>query len=1550
MSLFSTVALWGKFLAGRRKRPNRAAADRMHICRFEAMEPRQMLTATPAQIHLGSVFFDPNPGGSGANTIQVTFQGGAPNTQMTQLVINGTKSPAGQAVGDIVWDTSAAPLNIVSHAGFQVLNETVTGSQIVLTFSGFVPGDELTLTVGADEITAINPQTQALTTGPLTKGNDFQDSHLVGTFTAPHFEPITVDTAYVAGFDQLFHQNDVTSGSTLALPTQNYMPPSTTDQSDQTAGASVLVTQTPLPISLAGTVFDDPNQNIVQDTGESGVAGVTLTLMESNGSQFVSTGRTTTTDANGHYIFEFLQPGTYEVDETLPTGYFAVGAAAGTVAGVTDGTVTNSQTVSQVALLGGDTSVQNNFALIRPASISGNVSDCLADQALSNVTVNLLNSSGQVIQHVTTDSAGNYSFTGLQPNATYGVQEIVPNGYMFHVESAGSVGGSTATNTQITQITVGDGTAATAYNFCDVLPGSISGSVNDCLAGVPLNGVTVNLLNASGQVIQSTQTNSQGAYSFNGLLPATTYGVQEIVPTGYMFHEEDAGSVGGSTAVNTQITQVTIGDGTNATAYNFCDVLPASISGSVADCLAGTALSGVTVNLLNSSGNVIQTTTTNSAGAYSFSGLLPNTSYGVQEIVPTGYMFHEEDAGSVGGSTATNTQITQVTLGDGVAATGYNFCDVLPASIGGSVADCLAGTPLSGVTVNLLNASGNVIQTTTTNAQGNYQFTGLLPDTTYGVQEIVPTGYLFHVEEAGSVGGSTATDTQITQVTLGDGVAATGYNFCDVLPASISGSVVDCSAGTNLSGVTVNLLNTSGTVIQTTTTGEDGTYSFGNLLPGQTYGVQEIVPTGFTFHEEDAGSAGGTTAVNTQITQVALGDGVAATGYVFCDEQPVGIKGNVLVDTTGNFLPSEPGLANVTVNLLDSSGNVINTTTTAADGSYSFLNLLPGTYGVDYVTPANYFAASDQPGSVGGQVEGLLKIDQVTLVSGTTGTDYDFWVQPPGTISGFVFQDGPPIQLPVGQTLTAAQVSQYRTGILKSGDPRLGGITLELADADGNAVMDTNGLPVTTTTDSTGFYQFTGLPAGLYTVLEMPQSADALAAHDYITGLKTAGTTGGLPLNPNANISPLFLQELTIPVTSQAIIRIPLPIGASSANNNFSVVTTEAVPIPPPPPPPPPPVPPPVNPPPLNPLPPPEFQPLVAPPAMVSPELPPIPQNFSVGGTGGEIPYTWHLSIIDAGSPRETDPPMQSVSMNPGPIVYDSSSWQGADLSHSQWLVNKGNSNPDLKYIFGTPGAIPVAGDFLGDGRTLMGVFIDGEWFIDVNGNGVWDEGDLYCKLGGPGDKPVVGDWDGDGKADIGVYGPAWYRDDRALAREAGLPKPHNPPTGLKKNMPPKNTDALVDGRTMQHTKTGKMRADVVDHVFRYGQPGDIPVVGDWTGSGVRTIGIFRDGTWYLDLKGDGKWGPGDVEAHFGQAGDIPVVGDWDGSGVDSIGVYRKGQWFLDTNHNNQLDSQDQVRTFGQAGDKPVVGDFDGNGQTEIGVYHNGVFQRPAATTPVAKK
>jgi hypothetical protein len=86
---------------------------------------------------------------------------------------------------------------------------------------------------------------------------------------------------------------------------------------------------------------------------------------------------------------------------------------------------------------------------------------------------------------------------------------------------------------------------------------------------------------------------------------------------------------------------------------------------------------------------------------------------------------------------------------------------------------------------------------------------------------------------------------------------------------------------------------------------------------------------------------------------------------------------------------------------------------------------------------------------------------------------------------------------------------------------------------------------------------------------------------------------------------------------------------------------------------------------------------------------------------------------------------------------------------------------------FGMNGDKAVTGDWSGNGKTKIGVYRPSEnrWYIDYNGNGQWD-GTPTDKLWGPigvnTDIPVVADWMGDGKAKIGMFRPGtgmWYLD-----------------------------------------------------------------------------------------------------------------------------------------------------------------------------------------------
>jgi hypothetical protein len=131
------------------------------------------------------------------------------------------------------------------------------------------------------------------------------------------------------------------------------------------------------------------------------------------------------------------------------------------------------------------------------------------------------------------------------------------------------------------------------------------------------------------------------------------------------------------------------------------------------------------------------------------------------------------------------------------------------------------------------------------------------------------------------------------------------------------------------------------------------------------------------------------------------------------------------------------------------------------------------------------------------------------------------------------------------------------------------------------------------------------------------------------------------------------------------------------------------------------------------------------------------------------------------------------------------------------------------------------------------------------------------------------------------------------------------------------------------------------DRCLQIGMTGDIPLVGDWDGTAFAKVGVFRpsDGFFYLDYNGSGTWdGCGtDRCLQIGMTGDIPLVGDWDGTEFAKVGVFRPsdGIFYLDSNGNGAWDGcgTDRCLAIGLAGDLPFVGDWDGSGTAKVGLF-----------------
>ncbi|MCB9296620.1 MAG: DUF11 domain-containing protein [Lewinellaceae bacterium] len=346
-----------------------------------------------------------------------------------------------------------------------------------------------------------------------------------------------------------------------------------------------------------------------------------------------------------------------------------------------------------------------------------------------------------------------------------------------------------------------------------------------------------------------------------------------------------------------------------------------------------------------------------------------------------------------------------------------------PASLGDFVwsdtdADGIqdAGEPgIGGVTVNLLDGGGAFLQTTTTALDGSYSFTNLAPGD-YIVEFIGPAGFAPSPQDQG---GDDTIDSdanpgtgQTGIITLSSGendpTNDAGYYesafIGDFVWQDTDGDGIQDAGEPGIPGVTVNLYADNnqdgvpdGAPIATDVTGANGEYGF-PVDPGS-YVVEFVTPGGFDPTGQDQGGDDtvdsdpdpntgltGTVTVNSGETDLTVDAGFY---------EPASLGDFVWSDTDADGIQDagEPGIGGVTVNLLDGGGAFLQTTTTALDGSYSFTNLAPGDYIVEFIGPAGFDSSpQDQGGddtvdSDADPVTGLTGV--INLESGETDPTND---------------------------------------------------------------------------------------------------------------------------------------------------------------------------------------------------------------------------------------------------------------------------------------------------------------------------------------------------------------------------------------------------------------------------------------------------------------------------------------------------------------------------------------------------------------------------------
>ena len=563
----------------------------------------------------------------------------------------------------------------------------------------------------------------------------------------------------------------------------------------------------------------------------------------------------------------------------------------------------------------------------------------------------------------------------------------------------------------------------------------------------------------TGNAINATKvTDANGNYSFPDLDPGT-YSLTQTQLTSHACKIPGKASAGqgatmavgtpdngnGSANYGNVISGIQLAANDVAVSYNFGELEPAQIAGVVYNDIDNSqvqdngepGIGGVDVALSCKDyrdRDVSLTTQTQPDGTFSFSDLLPTNETGckLNETQPSGYQDSLETVGTNGGDKSVNDEISAIVLASGDNATGYIFAERSPTLSGHVYVDRNDNgvfdngeVPIAGATLTLTgkdDTGADVNRTTTTNANGFYQFAGLRPSDAggYTVSETQPIAWKDGKDTAGTTGGSVSNDV-IASIVL-HGADQSKDNDFGELGGSLTGTVyTDLNNNgqqdlneSPIPGVTLTLnctdINNNAFGPVTATTNASGNYIFTDIpATGAPHcAISETQPANTTDGKDRVGSLGGILA-NDNLSAIPIAAGQKGTDYDFGEvlANPATIAGHVWHDGNHDRANNEnQPQAGWTVELLHRNNpsdcsempSVVATQTTGADGAYRFEGVSPGTYDIQFRSPNGgvLFAGTQSGDSTG--VSTPCGIGSVVVAAGQDIVDQDLPLDPSGIV------------------------------------------------------------------------------------------------------------------------------------------------------------------------------------------------------------------------------------------------------------------------------------------------------------------------------------------------------------------------------------------------------------------------------------------------------------------------------------------------------------------------------------------------------------------------
>ncbi|HGH0804702.1 TPA: SdrD B-like domain-containing protein [Staphylococcus pseudintermedius] len=542
---------------------------------------------------------------------------------------------------------------------------------------------------------------------------------------------------------------------------------------------------------LGDKVWNDVNKNGIQDQGETGIADVKVTLKDRDGNIL----DTTYTNTNGKYIFENLKNGIYQVDFETPEGYAASPSNQGNDSVDSDGP-TNAQAVISD---GNNLTVDQGF--YQTETPTHNVGDKVWDDlnkdgiqdqnepGIANVKVTLKDADGNVVDTRTTDDKGNYLFEKVK-EGEYTIEFETPEGYTPTQTGQGTVSTDSNGTSSLILVEGNDDLTIDSGFYKEPVTHNVGDKVWDDLNkdGIQddnepgISNVKVTLKDADGNVVDTRTTDANGNYLFENVKEGD-YTIEFETPEGYTPTVTGQGTADNDS--NGTSTKVTVKDGDDLTIDSgFTQVTPEPPTHNVGDKVWNDlnkdgiqddnepGIANVKVTLKDADGNVVDTLTTDANGNYLFENVKEGD-YTIEFETPEGYTPTVTGQGT--SDNDSNGTSTKVTVKDGDDLTiDSGFTQVTPEppthNVGDKVWDDLNKDGIqddnepgiSNVKVTLKDADGNVVDTRTTDANGNYLFENV-KEGDYTIEFETPEGYTPTVTGQGTADNdSNGTSTKVT--------------------------------------------------------------------------------------------------------------------------------------------------------------------------------------------------------------------------------------------------------------------------------------------------------------------------------------------------------------------------------------------------------------------------------------------------------------------------------------------------------------------------------------------------------------------------------------------------------------------------------------------------------------------------------------------------------------------------------------------------------------------------------------------------------------------